>query len=64
MKWQWLVVLALLLVLVIFSVQNYGVVKIQFLFWSFQTSRAIMFFVTLMLGVIIGWITALLFRSK
>ena len=64
MKWQWLVILLSLLILVIFSVQNYGVVKIQFLFWSFQTSRAIMFFVALMLGVIIGWITALLFRSK
>jgi uncharacterized integral membrane protein len=64
MKWQWLIILVLLLILVIFSVQNYGVVKIQFLFWSFRTSRAIMFFVTLMLGVIIGWITAFLFRSK
>ena len=64
MKWHWLVILLSLLILVIFSVQNYGVVRIQFLFWSFQTSRAIMFFVTLMLGIIIGWITALLFRSK
>jgi len=64
MNWKWLVILLALLTLVIFSVQNYAVAKIQFLFWSFQTSRAIMFFVALMLGVIIGWITAGLFRSK
>lgn len=64
MKWHWLVILLSLLILVIFSVQNYGVVKIQFLFWSFQTSRAIMFYVTLALGVVIGWITAHLFRAK
>lgn len=54
----------LLLISVVFSVQNYGVVKIQFLFWFFHTSRAIMFFITLALEIVIGWITAGLFRSK
>ncbi|MFA5069363.1 MAG: lipopolysaccharide assembly protein LapA domain-containing protein [Candidatus Omnitrophota bacterium] len=56
MKWQWIVILVLLLFLVIFTVQNYEVIKIQFLFWSFQTSRAIIIFSTLFIGIIIGWI--------
>ena len=64
MNWKIILILALLLMLVIFVVQNYETVSIQFLFWSFQTSRAIMFYVTLALGVVIGWITAHLFRAK
>ena len=56
MNWKLITVLILLFLLVIFTAQNYGVVKIQFLFWSFQTSRAIVIFATLFLGVVIGWI--------
>jgi len=54
MNWKWTIVLTLLLLLVIFTVQNYEVVKIQFLFWSFQTSRAIVIFLALAIGFAIG----------
>ena len=64
MSWKWIVVLVLMLFLVIFTVQNYEVVKIQFLFWAFQTSRAIVIFVTLFLGVIIGWIGGYHYRDN
>ncbi|MBU1864079.1 MAG: LapA family protein [Candidatus Omnitrophica bacterium] len=47
--------LILLLGLVIFTVQNYAVVQIRFLFWGFETSRAIIIFVTLLVGFLIGW---------
>ena len=63
MSWRWVLVLILLLLLVIFAVQNYEIVKIQFLFWSFQTSRAIVIFSTLFIGIIIGWITSLIKRG-
>lgn len=63
MNWKWILVLILLLLLVIFAVQNYEIVKIQFLFWSFQTSRAIVIFSTLFIGIIIGWITPLIKRG-
>ena len=63
MHWKWLLVLVLLVFLVIFTVQNYEIVKIQFLFWSFETSRAIIIFLTLAIGVLIGWITALIGRK-
>lgn len=55
MNWKFAVILILLVLLVIFTVQNYEKVSIQFLFWSFQTSRAIIIFSTLVVGVIIGW---------
>jgi len=60
MNWKWLVILILLLLLVIFTAQNYEVVKIQLLFWSFETSRAIIIFSTLLMGIIIGWITSII----
>ncbi|MFH1458300.1 MAG: LapA family protein [Candidatus Omnitrophota bacterium] len=63
MNWKWILVLILLLHLVIFAVQNYEIVKIQFLFWSFRTSRAIVIFSTLFIGIIIGWITPLIKRG-
>ena len=64
MHWKWVLVLVLLVFLVIFTVQNYEVVKIQFLFWSFETSRAIIIFATLVIGVLIGWITSLIGRNE
>ncbi|UCB56458.1 MAG: DUF1049 domain-containing protein [Candidatus Omnitrophota bacterium] len=64
MSWKWVVVLILMLFLVIFAAQNYEVVEIKFLLWSFQTSRAIIIFATLFLGIIIGWIGGYHFKSK
>jgi len=55
MNWHWVVILVLMLFLVIFTAQNYDIVRIQFLLWSFETSRAIVIFATLFIGVIIGW---------
>lgn len=63
MSWKIVVVLLLLLLSVIFSVQNYALVEIKFLFWSFETSRAIIIFSTLFIGIIIGWIISLIRKS-
>lgn len=62
MHWKWILILVLLGLLVIFTVQNYEIVKIQFLVWSFETSRAIIIFGTLIVGISIGWITSFLAR--
>jgi len=56
--------LALLLVAVIFIVQNAAVVEIQFLFWKISMSRSLMIFFVLAIGVVIGWITAGHFHRK
>lgn len=56
MNRHWAVILILMLFLVIFTAQNYEAVNIRFLFWSFSTSRAIVIFATLVIGIAIGWI--------
>lgn len=44
----------LLLFVVIFTLQNSEVVSIKFLFWSFELSRALMIFLVLAAGILIG----------
>lgn len=60
MKGKLIFILVLLLLLAIFTAQNYEVVKVQFLFWSFKTSRAIIIFSSLILGFISGVIVTLI----
>lgn len=57
-KW-WVVIVAMLLV-VIFTIQNYSAVSLQILFWSINTSLAILVYITLIIGIVIG----LLIRKK
>ena len=64
MNWKIILTLALLLLLVIFTVQNYEVVEIQLLFWAFQTSRAIIIFGMLFLGIIIGWTSFYIWKKN
>lgn len=49
------VVLALVGLIVIFTIQNVAEVEIQFLAWAFQTRRAILIFFVLAIGILIGW---------
>ena len=63
MHWKLIVLLVLSLLLVIFAVQNYDVVSIQFLFWSFQTSLTIILFGAFIIGVLVGLIAVLVERK-
>jgi len=63
MSWKWAAILVSLLLLVVFTAQNYEVVNIQVLFWSLGTSRAIVIFSTFVIGFIIGWIASLYHRD-
>jgi len=49
--------LALLLLIVIFTVQNAAVVAVSFLFWKLEISRALLIFFVLIIGIIVGWIS-------
>ena len=62
MQWKIILILLLLLLAVIFTAQNYEVVTIQFLFWAFKSGRAIIFFLTLTAGIIIGWTMSFITR--
>ena len=63
MRWKLIILLVLSLLLVVFAVQNYEVVSIQFLFWSFQTSRTIVLFGAFIVGVLVG-LSAILVKGK
>lgn len=54
--WKLISALTLIGVIVLFTVQNYEVVELQFLFWKVAMSRALMLFMVLIIGITIGWI--------
>ena len=56
MSWKLGSLLGLLVLVVVFTVQNVEVVEIRFLFWKLEMSRALMIFGVLVGGILIGWI--------
>lgn len=64
MNWKLVFVLALLLLLVVFTAQNYELIEIRFLFWAFKTSRAIIIFASVCVGIIVGWSLSFLKRDS
>lgn len=54
MNAKWWVLIALMSVIIVFTVQNYASVTLKLLFWSVTTSQAILVYITLLLGIIIG----------
>jgi uncharacterized integral membrane protein len=39
----------------IFIFQNIETADIRFLFWTFPVSRALMLFIIILIGIVIGW---------
>jgi len=51
-----LITIAIVLVLVvIFILQNAQTVSVQLFFWEISTSRALMIFTILLAGIVVGW---------
>ena len=59
-----IIVLIIITVVTVFSVQNAIPVAISFLFWKFEASLAIVLFLSVLAGVVIGVSAASLFRMK
>ena len=57
-------ILILLSLVVVFTTQNYEATKVKFLFWTFEASRAIVLFLTILIGIIIGWAISVVGRKK
>ena len=55
MNYKLILSLILAGLILLFIIQNFAVVEIQFLFWSIQMSRSLLIFLLLAIGVIIGW---------
>lgn len=49
-------ILTLIGLAVLFVVQNVAIVEIQFLAWSLAVSRAILIFIVLAIGILVGWL--------
>jgi lipopolysaccharide assembly protein A len=58
------IVIIILLLVTIFSVQNSAPVAISFLLWKFEASLAIVVFLSVLLGAIVGAIAVFSIRSK
>lgn len=60
------IIIAIIIILIvsIFSVQNAAPVAISFLVWQFQASLAIIIFLCVLSGIIIGAVLTMLFRIK
>lgn len=56
--------IALLLLITVFTVQNAETVEIRLFFWTISISRALMIFIVLAAGVMVGWILATLQQHK
>ena len=54
MTWKWIVIVAVLTILIVFTAQNYELVQIKFLVWSFKSSSAVTIFIRLIVGFVIG----------
>ena len=54
MAWKWILIVTVLIILIVFTAQNYELVQIKFLAWSFKSSSAITIFISLVIGFLIG----------
>ena len=64
MNWKVILILILLLFVAIFTTQNYEAVKIKFLFLDFEASKAIVLILTILIGILIGWVISIVGRKK
>ena len=55
-QWKIISVMTLIGMVVLFTVQNYKVVELQFIFWKLAMSRALLVFTVLAVGIAIGWL--------
>lgn len=56
--------MGLLVLVIILVLQNITNVDLQILFWKLSTPKALLIFLVLVIGAIIGWIAANHFHKK
>jgi len=66
MYYKLLLALALLVLVLIFILQNTAIVDINFLVWKFSLSRGLLVLIVLLVGVLVGWLghTQIAHREK
>jgi len=56
------IAIGLILLVMIFAVQNAAIVDIRLLFWDIALPRSLLIFMMLLIGVVIGWFLRPVFR--
>ncbi|MBD3296013.1 MAG: DUF1049 domain-containing protein [Candidatus Omnitrophica bacterium] len=64
MNWKLAFTLILLVLVMIFIAQNHQTTTVKFLIWSIQSSKAVVLFLTLIMGAVIGSIGAVMAMRK
>ncbi len=59
MSWKPFVIIVSLLIMLVFTVQNYKPMEVKFLAWSLESSTALIIFFSLVIGFVLGLITLL-----
>ena len=57
-------IIALVGLVVIFTLQNTEVLSVEFLFWSFSLRRAVLLFAVLIVGIVTGYVLAAFHRNR
>lgn len=64
MKWKWVVIGIIFVLVVILLIQNQQVVVYRFFFWQLAISQVILVPVLVAMGFVAGFITALLVKKR
>lgn len=62
MTFKLVVTTALIVLVMFFALQNAAVVDIRLLFWDVAIPRSLLIFMTLFVGIVIGWFLRSVFR--
>ena len=62
MKIKLIATIALLFIVIVFMLQNAADVAVKFLFWEIVLPRSLLLFVTLIIGIVVGWFVRAMYR--
>lgn len=54
--------LSIVVLVLIFAVQNSAIVQVQLLFWQVEIPRSLLIFAMILVGVVIGWFIKPMFK--
>lgn len=62
MAYKGIITVILIILVMIFAIQNAAIVEIRLLVWEVAFPRSLLIFLMLLIGIVIGWFTRSMFR--
>lgn len=62
MAYKFFATFALVVLVMIFALQNAAIVEIRLLFWEVEFPRSLLIFMMLLIGIVIGWFSRSMIR--